>query len=74
MTPFAEGGPGYSRIGGEPRGSPAVPIIRYTPPTAKSPKARIFTLPNAGPTKPGHGTTKKGGDTLSIISRQRKFL
>lgn len=29
MTPFAEGGPGYSRIGGEPRGGPAVLIIRY---------------------------------------------
>lgn len=31
MTPFAEGGPGYSRIGDEPRGGPAVPIIRYSP-------------------------------------------
>ncbi len=29
MTPFAEGGPGYSRIGGEAKGGPAVLIIRY---------------------------------------------
>ena len=29
MTPFAKGGPGYSRIGGEVKGGPAVLIIRY---------------------------------------------
>lgn len=41
-TPFAEGGPGYSRIGGEPRGGPAVPIIRYSPNSRKRPRSLCF--------------------------------
>lgn len=61
MTPFAEGGPGYSRIGGEPRGSPAVPIIRYSTANNQKSQSPYFHSAKRRPDQTGPWDDKERG-------------